>query len=421
MDVDDEGTPTGLLREATCRLMLDAIQRTKTFAESEAHVRHGLRACVDAGLTSVQTNDARCAAVYRNLDAEKSLPLRVALTIDNDEIGTDDALPPNFVSPSGMLSCHRAKIFADGSLGARTAALREPYVGGEGDDDRGMLLLSPDALAAEVRRARAAGYRSEIHAIGDRAAEAALDALEAAGSTPEERPVLTHAQILGADLIARMARANVIANVQPSFVPTDAPTLDARLSPELQKHAYAWRTLARAGVPCAGGSDAPVETPSPLTGIRDAATRRSRDGERAVFRPEERLSLRRAVELYTTGGAYAAGRENTSGAIETGRDADFVVLEPGVLERLGRDDLDDDEVSTRVAQVWVGGTRRDRNDDDEEKCKEPSAAIDGPYQPGRNGPWRVPHDVFCGGACGRWRRTRDAPIVCRPCPTPLSP
>jgi predicted amidohydrolase YtcJ len=98
-------------------------------------------------------------------------------------------------------------------------------------------------------------------------AEAALDALAAAGCTAADRPLLTHCQILGADLVARMAASGVVANIQPSFTLTDAAFARARLPAGLQAYAYIWKGLLAAGVRCAGGSDAPVETPNPLRGM----------------------------------------------------------------------------------------------------------------------------------------------------------
>ena len=121
------------------------------------------------------------------------------------------------------------------------------------------------------------GFRVEIHAIGDAAAEQVLCAMETAGGCPSERPVLTHCQILGEDLVRQMKRLGVIANVQPSFVPTDMHWINKRgLSPVAWPYAYAWKTLLDAGVVVAGGSDAPIETCNPFVGIFDAMHRSAR-------------------------------------------------------------------------------------------------------------------------------------------------
>ena len=255
------------------------------------------------------------------LQAAGELPLRVELTVSSGEEGT----PPPAASPP-LLRCVRVKIFGDGSLGAETAALRMEYVrqapeketdepeaeveteaeaagGGEGGEgNRGTMIFGPEELRRRVGAAHAAGYRLEVHAIGDAAAEAVLDAMEeelplrhtplplpmateaaaaataaaaaAAAAGTHARPVLTHCQVLGTDLIERMARLGVVANVQPSFVPTDARFVERRLPAAVHPTSYCWRSLLAAGVWCAGGSDAPVELPRPLLGMHDLMVRR---------------------------------------------------------------------------------------------------------------------------------------------------
>lgn len=187
----------------------------------------------------MQTNDAGCWPLYRELAERDELPLRVFLTIGHGDMGGPEA-PPSAGTALGLLSCDRVKIFSDGSLGAETAALRRPYVG---SSNTGMLVWSAAELEAMVSAAKAQGYRLEIHAIGDRAAEAVLDALAAAKVGAEDRPVLTHCQVLGPDLIQRMAAGGVIANIQPSFVLTDAAWCSKRLEPAVQEFAYAWKTV----------------------------------------------------------------------------------------------------------------------------------------------------------------------------------
>ena len=181
--------------------------------------------------------------------------------------------------------------------------------------------------------------------------------MEAADIKPSERPVLTHCQILGEDLVKQMKRLGVIANVQPSFVPTDMHWINKRgLSTEAWPYAYAWKTLLDAGVAVAGGSDAPIETCNPFVGIYDAMYRTARvpglgpdsvrtgtatatdksldsvdDHAASVFRPEECLTFAEAVALYTTGAAVAAHAESFLGKIEVGYFADFVVVDSAIM------------------------------------------------------------------------------------------
>jgi len=150
------------------------------------------------------------------------------------------------------------------------------------------------------------------------------------GVSPEERPILTHCQVLGADLVERMARMNVVANVQPSFVPTDMRWVQERLSVEKQRYAYVWKTLMSHGVHVAGGSDAPIETSSPLIGMRDAIFRSSKSGDE-VYKPEECLTFAEALWMYTREAAYAAGCENDLGSIQNGYAADFILIDPEIM------------------------------------------------------------------------------------------
>ena len=287
-------------------------------------LREAVWQCAAAGLTCVQTHEfgegwsaAEAWDVYAQLQAEGDLPLRVELTTSSDEEGRP---PPGGHPAAALLRCGRAKIFGDGSLGAETAALRSDYIhelGATSGANRGQMIFEPAELAQRVRGAAAEGYRLEVHAIGDAAAEAVLDAFEAELGPPlpaadagadasvplssRARPVLTHCQVLGDDLIARMATLGVVANIQPSFVPTDARFVSQRLAASVHRTSYAWRSLLAAGVWCAGGSDAPVELPWPLLGMHDAMVRAARPegggaAERStapaasdIFLPDERL------------------------------------------------------------------------------------------------------------------------------------
>lgn len=137
-------------------------------------------------------------------------------------------------------------------------------------------------------------FRLEIHAIGDLAAQQVLDALEKCSVDPATIPILTHCQVLRHDLIERMKRLNVVANVQPSFVPTDMEWVQKRLSQTKQEYAYVWKYLFQQGVHVAGGSDSPVETPSPLVGMYDAMFRCSRTDDGDVYKPDQMVRVRRA-------------------------------------------------------------------------------------------------------------------------------
>lgn len=308
---------------------------------------------------------------YQLLQQQKRLPLRVFLTPIQDEIyqpptetrGIQGILPfrpgclVNVRDMNSALSYHnafdmhsrllleRVKIFSDGSLGAETAALRSfpaadttsSTVQGETKKtDKGVLVHDKSALSQMLADAYSAGFRVEVHAIGDAAAELVLSSLEDSEmhiqgtEVPESfeglisadrqrhyRPLLTHCQVLGPDLIERMAQLGVVANIQPPFVPTDMKWVRARLGAQQLQYSYAWKTLLMHSstaaaedsniLVVAGGSDSPIEHPNPFTGIYDAIFRtnkhrlQSGEEEEIVFQPHECLTFSQALWTYTIG------------------------------------------------------------------------------------------------------------------------
>ncbi|KAG2523664.1 hypothetical protein BBO99_00003583 [Phytophthora kernoviae] len=321
-------------------------------------VAHGVIDVDENGATGILREDAvqivekhanEPSLVYTKLQKEDSggLPVRVHLTPSIHELGKPTIPLPG--ACDGLVSCHRMKIFSDGSLGAETAALRIPY---KGTENKGILMNSDEELVKKISDATAAGYRVEIHAIGDRATEQVLTALRAANVSPEKRPILTHCQILGEDLITQMREQGVIGNIQPSFTVTDASYVRKRLEDTVLPFSYCWKRMLENGVACAGGSDAPIETCNPFQGIYDAIYRHKPNRPEDVLLPEEQLSFAEALSLYTRGGAFAAMEENYLGQIAPGFCADFVVLRQDVTEdhaALVAPDL--------VESVWVNGRK----------------------------------------------------------------
>ena len=289
IDRDEQGRPTGLLREKAAglveALILETAERRRQYVEA------GLDYCLRMGLTCVQTNDEGCWPTYKQLADENKLPLRVFLTIMHAEMGMDGQ-PTAGQQHGPLLSCHRIKMFADGALGAETAALTQPYVhrcahtqhshshgtehkadGRDERDNYGILIYTQDGMNEKVRRAHELGYRIEMHVIGDRAAEMGVHAFKAAAIPSTARPILTHCQVLSGSLLHDMKELNVVADIQPQFATTDCRWVDDRLSPSLQQYAYIWRTLKEGGIRCAGGSDSPIEVPSPFEGMHAAIFR----------------------------------------------------------------------------------------------------------------------------------------------------
>ncbi|GLE05432.1 hypothetical protein PINS_up014445 [Pythium insidiosum] len=345
VDVDERGA-TGILREAAVGLVSEHTSESSDAVRIK-YIRNSLQKCVSHGLTAIHTNDYNAWHLYSKIQSESGLPVRVYLTPLIGELKKPEIPPPG--SRDGLLSCDRIKIFSDGSLGAETAALRMPY---KGTSNTGILFSSQEELTKQVADAHSAGYRLEIHAIGDRAAEQVLKALKDAGVTPDRRPLLTHCQILGDDLITTMREQGVIGNIQPSFTITDASFVRKRLPESMLPFSYCWKTMIQRGIVCAGGSDAPIETCNPFQGIYDAMFRCKPAAPQDTFLPDERLTFDEALRIYTVNGAFACMEDKRLGQLAKGFRADFVVLRRDAVanpEALLDSDL--------VRSVWVDGKK----------------------------------------------------------------
>lgn len=263
--------------------------------------------------------------LYQDLEKEGRLPLRVYISFDEF---------PSFHMKTGFgnekIRYGFYKIYSDGSLGSRNAALREPYSDSPGTC--GLLNHSPEEIKAMFHKAYDRDLQIGIHAIGDRGVEIALDAMEECyreNPKPDVRFRLIHAIVLRKDLIERIKRLPVIVDIQPRFTSNyNIWWSEDRLGPERIRYAYAWNTLIREGIMLTGSSDSPVEPYDPLLGVYSIVCRQDLEGKpEGGWYPEERVSVYDALCLYTKNAAYSSYEEDIKGTITTGKLADFVVLE----------------------------------------------------------------------------------------------
>lgn len=334
IDRDAAGEPTGVLRELAMGLVGRFIPKPSA-KELEPALRAAVGRALAAGVTGVHSDD--CGAfgfdtvldLYRRNLGPEGLPFRVSMDVSNDVIS--DLLATDLRTGSGdeHVRIGAVKMFADGSLGASTAALSEPY--SDNPSSRGIPVVTPEQMRENVVRAHRAGMQVAIHAIGDLAIGMALDAYEAAlAAAPRlnHRHRIIHCQIMRPEHFERFAKLGVVADIQPKFITTDMRWAERRVGPERARTSYAWRTFLERGVHCAGGSDCPVEPLDPLLGLYSAVTREDLDGRpEGGWLPEERLTGEEALRLFTLGGAYAAFDEQDKGSIEPGKLGDLVVLD----------------------------------------------------------------------------------------------
>jgi predicted amidohydrolase YtcJ len=256
--------------------------------------------------------------------------------------------------PSGRLFMRSVKLYADGALGSRGAALLADYTDDPGN--RGLMFISLDEMEAALRRVFSCGLQAGVHAIGDAANRQVLDAYEKALADFPENPGrhrMEHAQILHPDDIPRFSGLGVIAAMQPTHATSDMYWADERLGPERLAGAYAWQSLLDSGARLAFGSDFPVEQVNPMLGIHAAVTRQDLEGwPEGGWLPEQRVSREDAIRAFTLDAAYAGFMEQLTGSLETGKRADFIVLDQDIMQIPAAD-----IASLRVAETWLDGER----------------------------------------------------------------
>ena len=352
---DDRGRPTGVFVDAAEGLIQQAIpEPDRAFAEEA--LRRALEETARYGLTGVHEAGTPQAAVglYRQFAREGRFPLRVYAMITPDEIGPFcDQNPDGIAEP--RLRVRSVKLYADGALGSRGAALLAEYADDPGNT--GLLFRSPEALRATVQAAMACGLQVNTHAIGDRANQVVLDAYEQAiertGGGPGRHRV-EHAQILTLDDIERFAALGVIASVQPTHATSDMPWAGERVGPDRLRGAYPWRRLVDAGVQIALGSDFPVERVDPLLGFYAAVTRQDADQMPAGgWYGNQVLTRAEALKGFTLDAATAGFMEDEVGSIAPGKRADFVVMSQDLMTVPPEQILDTEVVATFVDGVPV--------------------------------------------------------------------
>ncbi len=320
IDKDAEtGEPTGILRENAMNLVLDLVPPPNEEELVQA-CGSACRKAAEAGLTSVHwiINSVDEIRAIKELRRRGKLFVRVYILVPGELLEQVTGLGLYTGFGDDFVRIGSLKVFANGSLGARTAALREPYC--DEPATKGLMHYSQEELDALVLKAHMAGLQLAMHAIGDKAVDMVLTALENAlmeAPRGDHRHRIEHASVLNEDLINRMKRVNVIASVQPHFFVSDFWVAD-RVGVKRARWVHPFGTLINEGITVTGGSDYPVEPMNPLLGIWAAVAR-------GAF-PEEQLTVNEAVRLYTIRAAFASFEEDRKGSIERGKLADLVIL-----------------------------------------------------------------------------------------------
>jgi predicted amidohydrolase YtcJ len=335
IDHDDQGEPTGILRETA-----QGAVRAKIPKPTLEQRRRGLElALADAaqwGITSAQDNSEwDDFLIYEQLEKEGKLTLRIAEWLPFDA-SVDELQQKRDHHPAGdsLLHTTMLKGFMDGSLGSRTAAMLAPYK----DDvkNSGLPRYEQDVLNQKAAERAQAGFQIGFHAIGDRGARMALEAFAYAeqrslAGSRDFRYRIEHSQVIAPEDFKKLKDLGVIASMQPSHLLTDMNWAEAHIGAQRAEHSYAWKEFLDDGVVLAFGTDYPVEPITPFRGLYAAVTRKNEAGTKEYF-PEQKLTIQQAIAAYTTGSAYAEFEEKSKGVLAPGMLADFVVLDRDVTK-----------------------------------------------------------------------------------------
>jgi predicted amidohydrolase YtcJ len=252
------------------------------------------------------------------------------------------------------LNIRAVKLFADGALGSRGAALLAPY--SDMPTQRGLLFMPEAEMQGKIETALKAGYQVNIHAIGDAANHEVLDAFEGAYKAVGGRQLrnrVEHAQVVSLTDIPRFKQLDLIASMQPTHATSDKNMAEDRIGPERLKGAYAWRAFLNQGTRIAGGSDFPVESDNPFFGLHAAVTRTDHSNQPpGGWHPEQAMTLLEAFRAFTLDAAYAEHQENSLGSLEPGKWADFILIDRDLFKIAPADIW-----KIKVEQTWLAGRR----------------------------------------------------------------
>jgi predicted amidohydrolase YtcJ len=363
IDLDANGEPTGILRESAKEFLNDKIPPPAP-AQRRRGIELALQEAAEFGLTSIQDNSEWADfLVYEELEREGKLTVRIAEWLPfGAPIQTLQQHRSHHPGTDRMLHTTMLKGYMDGSLGSSTAVLLAPYSDDPNKKNKGLAQFEQSNLNQMSDERADSGFQLGFHAIGDGAAQMALDAFadaeryvrEHSANNPQNakrdfRFRIEHAQVITPDQFDQFKKLGVIASMQPNHLLTDMFWAEHRIGPERAKHSYAWREFLQHGVPLAFGTDYPVEPLTPFRGVYAAVTRKSEDGKRTYY-PEQKLTIAEALAAYTTGAAYAEFAESYKGTLANGMVADLVVLDRD-LTKIPPEQI----LGTKVLRTVVGG------------------------------------------------------------------
>ncbi len=352
---DASGAASGVLIDRASTLVERVIPAPSTAARREALGR-ALASIASHGLTGVHDAGIGVAdwALYKDFADNGYLSTRIYAMISaaGSTFDTLAANGPVIGYAEHRLTMRSVKLYADGALGSRGAALIEDYSDDKGN--KGLLFYTTQQLIPMFEKVSGNGFQINIHAIGDMANRAALDAfdsLSSQGGKAGLRHRIEHAQVVALTDIPRFKSLDLIASMQPTHATSDMNMAEARVGIHRIRGAYAWRTFMDQGTIIASGSDFPVEAVNPFFGLYSAVTRMDFDGNPpGGWYPEHLMSRAEALKSFTLDAAYSGHMEDVTGSLEVGKYADFILIDRDYFE------VPAQEIhQIQVMQTWVGG------------------------------------------------------------------
>ena len=348
---DSEGNLDGVLYESAVQLLNNKIP---VFSEDEISrkLSKAHNALLDKGITAVHDFDKwQILQTIQKLEKKQKWNIGVVKNIPHDTFNNIECHHDVFALQSPHIKTGWLKLFADGALGPHTAALFSPY---KGTSNKGSLLLTEEEIVELGFQAARKGIALAVHAIGDHANHICLNAFEKISMYSQQnqlKPRVEHAQLVSDGDYKRFHKIGVIASMQPTHAITDQPTAD-RYWGSRCINAYAWQGMLNDKVTLIFGSDAPVEDPNPLIGIRAAISRKTVHCNNGWY-PSQRITLEQALHAYTLAPAFVSKSNSEIGCIQPGRKANLVVYPLSAFN--------DDSQCTRPEAVMIDGKWLSRN------------------------------------------------------------
>ena len=350
----DSGLPSGVFIDKAETLVTQHVPKASHASINTALDNAG-KHLLSLGITS--THDAGIDydtwQVYKQRSEQSTLPVRIVAMLSAADPQLETMLKAGkYKDMNDMLSIRSVKVYADGALGSRGAALIEEYA--DRKNHHGLMLETQEKLEQLFNLSFSHGFSANTHAIGDKANHVVLDAYEnvfkkTGGILLRNR--IEHAQIVTPEDIPRFKTLKIIPSMQPVHATSDMHMAEQRLTEKQLEGAYAWKTFSAQGSVIAAGSDFPVELANPFDGLYSAITRMDHNQlPEGGWRPQELLSRDEALRAFTLGGAYAAHQEFKVGSLERGKWADFILIDKDYYKAPISEIHD-----INVTQTWIAG------------------------------------------------------------------